>query len=311
LEVTMIEARGLTKRYGPTVAVDGLTFEVKPGRVTGFLGPNGAGKTTTMRLALGLDHANAGSILVNGRRYGDVRFPLHEVGALLDAKSVHEGRRAVDHLWSLAQSNGISKARVREVLEAVGLSSVARKRVGTFSLGMSQRLGIAAALLGDPPTLLFDEPVNGLDPEGIVWIRELFKHLAGQGRTVFVSSHLMSEMAITAEDLIVIGRGKLIAHGPIHELTSKTAGHVQVRSPQLDRLGALLGERGAKVEHQNDGSLAVRGLDAPAIGELAAEHQLVLHELTPEQASLEETFFELTNETVDYRAESAVATPGA
>ena len=307
----MIEARGLTKRYGPTLAVDDLSFEVKPGKVTGFLGPNGAGKTTTMRLALGLDRPNGGSITVDGRNYGDLRFPLHEVGALLDAKSVHEGRRAVDHLWCLAQSNGISKARVHEVLEAVGLSSVARKRVGTFSLGMSQRLGIAAALLGDPPTLLFDEPVNGLDPEGIVWIRQLFKHLAGQGRTVFVSSHLMSEMAITAEDLIVIGRGRLIAAGPIHELTSKTGGHVQVRSPQADRLRALLGERGAQVETQNDGSLSVRGLDAPAIGELAAQHQLVLHELTPEQASLEETFFELTNESVEYRAESAVSTPGA
>jgi len=307
----MIEARGLTKRYGPTLAVDDLSFEVQPGKVTGFLGPNGAGKTTTMRLALGLDHPNAGSITVNGQQYGDLRFPLHEVGALLDAKAVHEGRRAVDHLWCLAQSNGISKARVHEVLEAVGLPGVARKRVGTYSLGMSQRLGIAAALLGDPPTLLFDEPVNGLDPEGIVWIRELFRHLAGQGRTVFVSSHLMSEMAITAENLIVIGRGRLIANGPIHELTSKTGGHVQVRSPQADRLRALLGERGARVEQRNDGSLFVRGLDAPAIGELAAEHHLVLHELTPEQASLEETFFELTNETVDYRADAAVATPGA
>ncbi len=307
----MIEARGLTKRYGSTVAVQDLSFEVQPGRVTGFLGPNGAGKTTTMRLALGLDHPSAGSITVNGRRFGDVRFPLHEVGALLDAKSVHEGRRAVDHLWCLAQSNGISRARVREVIEAVGLSSVARKRVGTFSLGMSQRLGIAAALLGDPPTLLFDEPVNGLDPEGIVWIRELFQRLAGEGRTVFVSSHLMSEMAITAEHLIVIGRGRLIADGPIHELTSKTGGHVQVRSPHADQLTTLLGEHGAQVERQNDGSLAVRGLDAPAIGDLAAEHQLALHELTPEQASLEETFFELTNDTVEYRAEPAVPTPGA
>ena len=307
----MIEARGLTKRYGPTVAVQDLSFEIQPGKVTGFLGPNGAGKTTTMRLALGLDHPSAGSITVNGRRYGDLRFPLHEVGALLDAAAVHGGRRAVDHLWCLAQSNGISKARVGELLEAVGLASVAKRRVGTFSLGMSQRLGIAAALLGDPQTLLFDEPVNGLDPEGIVWIRELFRQLAAEGRTVFVSSHLMTEMALTAEHLVVIGRGHLIADGPIHELTSRTGGHVQVRSPQSDQLTKLLGEHGAQVEATNDGSLVVRGLDAPAIGDLAAKHQLTLHELTPEQASLEETFFELTNENVDYRAEPAVPTPGA
>jgi len=307
----MIEARGLTKRFGPTVAVKDLSFTVTPGTVTGFLGPNGAGKTTTMRLALGLDRPSGGSITVNGRRYGDLRFPLHEVGALLDATAVHGGRRAVDHLWSLAQSNGIPRARVDEVLEMVGMSTVARRRIGTYSLGMSQRLGIAAALLGDPPTLLFDEPVNGLDPEGIVWIRQLFQHLARQGRTVFVSSHLMSEMALTAEQLIVIGRGELIAAGPIHELTSRTDGHVRVRSPRLDDLAALLAEHGGQVERTNDGALAVRGLDAPTIGDLAVEHRLALHELTPEQASLEETFFELTNETVDFRAADPAPTGGA
>jgi ABC-2 type transport system ATP-binding protein len=308
----MIEARGLTKRYGPTVAVDDLSFDVKPGLVTGFLGPNGAGKTTTMRLILGLDRPNAGSVTVDGRPFNHIRFPLHNVGALLDAKAVHGGRRASEHLWALAQSNGIPRRRVGEVLELVGMSTVARKRVGTFSLGMSQRLGIAATLLGDPDTLIFDEPVNGLDPEGIVWIRNLFKALAAEGRTVFVSSHLMSEMALTAEHLIVIGRGRLIADGTPEELTSRTGGKVRVRSPRRDDLARLLGDRGAQVEREADGTLSVRGIEASAIGDLAAAQQIALHELTPEQASLEEAFFELTNETVEYRAESgAVPIPGA
>jgi ABC-2 type transport system ATP-binding protein len=308
----MIEARGLTKRYGPTVAVDDLSFDVKPGLVTGFLGPNGAGKTTTMRLILGLDRPNSGTVTVDGKPFNHIRFPLHQVGALLDAKAVHGGRRASEHLWALAQSNGIPRRRVGEVLELVGMNTVARKRVGTFSLGMSQRLGIAATLLGDPATLMFDEPVNGLDPEGIVWIRNLFKALAAEGRTVFVSSHLMSEMALTAEHLIVIGRGRLIADGTPEELTSRTGGKVRVRAPRQDNLAKLLRDRGAQVEREADGTLSVRGLEAPAIGDLAAAQQIALHELTPEQASLEEAFFELTNETVEYRAETgAVPIPGA
>jgi len=306
----MIEARGLTKRYGATLAVDDLTFDVTPGRVTGFLGPNGAGKTTTMRLILGLDHPTAGTVTIDGRRYGDLRFPLHEVGALLDASAVHPGRRAEQHLWALAQSNRIPRRRVHEVLELVGLTAVARKRIGTFSLGMNQRLGIAATLLGDPGVLMFDEPVNGLDPEGIVWIRHLFKRLAAEGRTVFVSSHLMSEMALTAENLIVIGRGHLIAEGTIDELTRRTAGNVLVRSPAAEQLTRLLTEQHAQVD-TDAGALRVRGMTAPAIGELAAAHGIVLHELAPEQASLEETFFELTGESVEYRADEPVPSLGA
>jgi ABC-2 type transport system ATP-binding protein len=306
----MIEARGLSKRYGATLAVDDLSFEIKPGRVTGFLGPNGAGKTTTMRLILGLDHPTKGTVTVNGRPYGELRFPLHEVGALLDASAVHPGRRAEQHLWALAQSNRIPRKRVKEVLDLVGLTGVARKRIGTFSLGMNQRLGIAATLLGDPAVLMFDEPVNGLDPEGIVWIRNLFKRLASEGRTVFVSSHLMSEMALTAENLIVIGRGHLIAEGTIDELTSRTAGSVLVKSPQAPQLTQLLTDQQARVE--TDGTaIRVRGLGAPAIGELAAAHSIVLHELAPEQASLEETFFELTGESVEYRADEPVPSLGA
>jgi ABC-2 type transport system ATP-binding protein len=309
-EVAMIEARGLSKRYGATLAVDDLSFEIKPGRVTGFLGPNGAGKTTTMRLILGLDHPTKGTVSVNGRPYADRRFPLHEVGALLDASAVHPGRRAEQHLWALAQSNRIPRTRVKEVLELVGLSGVARKRIGTFSLGMNQRLGIAATMLGDPGVLMFDEPVNGLDPEGIVWIRNLFKRLASEGRTVFVSSHLMSEMALTAENLIVIGRGHLIAEGTIDELTSRTAGSVVVKSPQMEQLTRLLTDQHARIEADGSG-VRVRGLDAPAIGELAAAHSIVLHELAPEQASLEETFFELTGESVEYRADEPVPNMGA
>ena len=305
----MIRAEALTKRYGPTTAVDGLSFEVQPGLVTGFLGPNGAGKTTTMRLVLGLDRATSGEVTVAGKRYTDYRFPLYEVGALLDAKFVHPGRRARDHLLCLAQSNRIPARRVDQVLEIVGLHDVARRRVGTFSLGMSQRLGIAGALLGDPQVLMFDEPVNGLDPEGIVWIRNLFRSLADDGRTVFVSSHLMSEMALTADRLIVIGRGKLIADEPMVDLLNRCAGTVRVASPDAARLATLLAERGARVETGADGVLVVHQLEAPAVGGIAAEHGVVLHELTPEKASLEETFFELTNDSVEFHGEP-VATVG-
>jgi ABC-2 type transport system ATP-binding protein len=305
--LAVIEARGLTKRYGSTVAVDGLDFDVQPGRVTGFLGPNGAGKTTTMRLVLGLDRPSAGVVTVAGKRYADYRFPLYEVGALLDAKAVHGGRRAREHLLCLAQSNRIPRRRVDEALELVGLADVARRRIGTFSLGMSQRLGIAAALLGDPEVLIFDEPVNGLDPEGIVWIRNLFRSLADEGRTVFVSSHLMTEMALTADHLIVIGRGKLIADESIVDLLSRGSGRVRVASPDATRLGALLVENGGRIDADADGAIVVRELAAPAIGEIAARHGIVLHELTPEQASLEETFFELTDDSVEFHGEAVPA----
>jgi ABC-2 type transport system ATP-binding protein len=295
----MIEARGLTKRYGPTVAVDGLSFEVASGRVTGFLGPNGAGKSTTMRLILGLDAPTAGWVTVDGRAYTQHRFPAHDVGALLDAMAVHPGRRAVDHLWSLAQSNGIGRRRVEEVLDLVGLADVAGRRVGPFSLGMKQRLGIAGVMLGDPSILLFDEPVTGLDPEGIVWIRNLFHGLAAQGRTVFVSSHLMSEMALTAQHLIVIGRGRLIADDSIERIIAGAGSSVLVRSPQPEDLTRVLEHEGATI-HRDDDALSVTGLDAARIGDLAASNRITLHELSPQQASLEEAFFELTEGSVEY-----------
>ena len=297
----MIEARSLTKHYGPTVAVDGLTFQVQPGQVTGFLGPNGAGKSTTMRLILGLDAPTAGSVTVNGQRYRDSRFPVHEVGALLDALAVHGSRRAYDHLLWLAQSNRIGRRRIDEVLQLVGLEDVARRRIGPFSLGMKQRLGIAAALLGDPEILLFDEPVTGLDPEGIVWIRTFFRSLAAEGRTVFVSSHLMSEMALTAQHLIVIGHGRLIADAAIDEILAHGSRWVRVRSPRSDDLTALLSSTGATVR-AIDSHLEVTGVDAAAIGDLAAAHGIALHELAPQQASLEDAFFELTEGAVDYHA---------
>jgi ABC-2 type transport system ATP-binding protein len=304
----LIEARKLTKHFGATVAVDDLSFDVKPGMVTGFLGPNGAGKTTTMRMILGLDHPNGGEVAVAGRRYRDLPAPLHEVGALLDAKAVHGGRRAYYHLLLLAQSNGIPTSRVDEVLRIVGLESVARRRAGSFSLGMGQRLGIAAALLGDPAVLMFDEPVNGLDPEGIVWVRHLMRALAAEGRTVFVSSHLMSEMALTADHLIVIGRGKLIRDQSIHEFVdSSSRRRVTVRSPQAPDLSARLQAAGAVVEDGTDGDLTVSGLDAASIGELAAANGIVLHELAPQKASLEEAFMELTSDSVEFQAKEAVA----
>ncbi len=297
----MITASRITKTYGPTRAVDGLSFEVRPGVVTGFLGPNGSGKSTTMRMVMGLDRPDSGVVTIDGRRFGDLRWPLREVGALLEAKALHPGRTAYDHLLAMAQTNAVPKARVDEVLELVGLESVARRRVGKYSLGMSQRLGIASALLGDPGVLLFDEPVNGLDPEGILWVRTLLQGLAGEGRTVFVSSHLMSEMALTATDLVVIGRGRLIAQTSVDDfITSNTESTVLVRSPGADVLAAALRSAGAGVVARDDGGLLVTGLDGASVGDLALEVGVALHELSPLQASLEEVFMELTSDMVDY-----------
>ena len=302
----VIEAVGLTKDYGDKRAVDGLTFTVKPGVVTGFLGPNGSGKSTTMRLILGLDAASAGDVKVNGKHYRDHATPLHEVGAILEARSVHTGRTAYAHLLALAQTHGIGRRRVDELIDLVGLHEVARKRAGQFSLGMGQRLGIATALLGDPATLLLDEPVNGLDPEGIHWIRNLLRSLAGEGRTVFVSSHLMSEMALTADHLIVIGRGRLIADASVDEVVRRASGGaVRVRTPEAPRLRELLTRDRASVESSGEGLLEVRGLSAEQIGKSAFAHGIALYELTPQQASLEEAFMELTQEDVEYRSSDA------
>ena len=299
----MIEAHGLTKDYGEKRAVDDLSFTVRPGIVTGFLGPNGSGKSTTIRLILGLDAPTAGSVTLNGKRYREYPAPLHEVGALLEARSVHTGRSAYNHLLALAQTHGISKRRVGELVDLVGLHEVARQRAGQFSLGMGQRLGIATALLGDPATLLLDEPVNGLDPEGIRWIRNLLKALAAEGRTVFVSSHLMGEMALTADHLIVIGRGRLIADTSTEEFVRRASGIlVRVRSPQALRLRELVLGPDVSVTSAEPGLLEISGLTAEQIGEAAAAHGIVLHELTPLQASLEEAFMELTREDVEYRA---------
>jgi ABC-2 type transport system ATP-binding protein len=303
----MIEARGLTKRYGSTLAVDHLDFDVQPGRVTGFLGPNGAGKSTTLRMVMGLDDPTAGRVTVDGRAYAEHRRPLFDVGAMLEARGIHPGRSAYNHLLCLAQSNGIGRRRVDEVLEIVGLTSVAHKRVGGFSLGMGQRLGIGAALLGDPGVLILDEPVNGLDPEGIVWIRELMKSLAAEGRTVFVSSHLMSEMALTADHLIVIGRGRLMAESSVADFIERSShNNVRVRSPQRERLAQLLIDDGATVETDHEGVLTVTGADEAAIGELAAAHGVTLHELSPQSASLEDAFMELTRDSVDFHGSDAV-----
>ncbi|GAA4601286.1 ABC transporter ATP-binding protein [Actinoallomurus liliacearum] len=302
----MIEAKNLTKRYGDKVAVHDLSFTVEPGRVTGFLGPNGAGKSTTMRLLLGLDRADGGDATIAGRHYRDLPRPLSVVGALLEARAVHTGRSAYNHLLCLAQTQGVGAKRVQEVIDLVGLHEVARKRAGGFSLGMGQRLGIAAALLGDPAVLILDEPVNGLDPEGILWIRNLMKYLAAEGRTVFVSSHLMNEMAVTAEHLIVIGRGRLIADCSTEEFIERsTEQQVVVRSPDAERLAAIIGEEGGKTTLDGDGALLVSNLEAPRIGELAAAGGFVLHELTPRRGSLEEAFMELTRESVEYGAASA------
>ncbi|QKG27380.1 ABC transporter ATP-binding protein [Actinomadura verrucosospora] len=298
----MIEVRELTKRYGRTVAVDGLSFQVRPGTVTGFLGPNGAGKSTTMRVLLGLDAPSSGEALVNGGRYTALRRPLHEVGALLDAGAVHGGRRAFDHLGWLARSNGIGTKRAAQVLEQVGLAGVARKRVGGFSLGMRQRLGIAAALLGDPGVLMFDEPVNGLDPDGVRWIRGLMRALAADGRTVLVSSHLMSEMELTADRLVVIGHGRLIADTSVRELTDRFARGVLVRSPRPEELAGVLAAAGGTVEAAPGGALSVAGLDVAEIGDRAAAHGIPLYEVTPRSASLEEAYMELTAGSTQFGA---------
>jgi len=299
----MIEAVDLTKNYGGKRAVDGLSFTVRPGIVTGFLGPNGSGKSTTMRLILGLDRPTKGDVTVNGKHYRDHPAPLHEVGALLEARSIHPGRSARNHLLALAQTHGISRRRVDELIDLVGLHEVAKKRAGQFSLGMGQRLGIATALLGDPSTVMLDEPVNGLDPEGIHWMRNLLKRLAAEGRTVFVSSHLMSEMALTADHLIVIGRGRLIADVPVREFIQGAGRNVvRVRSPQATELRELLVGPDVAVTVVDGGALEVSGLTAEQIGDLAAERGLRLHELTPQQASLEEAFMELTKDDVEYRS---------
>ncbi|WP_306321820.1 MULTISPECIES: ABC transporter ATP-binding protein [unclassified Streptomyces] len=299
----MIELSGLTKRYGEKTAVDDLTFSVRPGIVTGFLGPNGAGKSTTMRMMLGLDNPTAGDVHIDGKHYAQLKDPLRYIGALLDAKAMHGGRSAYNHLLCLAQSNGIPKSRVHEVLDTVGLTAVAKKKAKGFSLGMGQRLGIAGALLGDPQILMFDEPVNGLDPEGIHWIRNLMKSLAAAGRTVFVSSHLMSEMALTADHLVVIGQGRLLADMSMPEfIRQNSRAYVRLRSPQRERLLDVLHRSGITVVETGNGSLEVDGHSPEELGELAASHQLVLHELSPQQASLEEAFMQLTAESVEYHA---------
>ncbi|HVV14017.1 ABC transporter ATP-binding protein [Amycolatopsis sp.] len=296
----MIEAQGLTKRYGKTLAVNNLSFSVEPGQVTGFLGPNGAGKSTTMRMILGLDNPTSGQVRIGGKAYHDLKNPLRTVGALLDAKWVHPNRSARAHLLWMAKSNRIPARRVDEVLDTVGLTSVASKRAGGFSLGMSQRLGIAAALLGDPEVLLFDEPVNGLDPEGILWIRKFMQRLAEDGRTVFVSSHLLSEMALTATNLVVIGKGELISQSTTKEFVARAAENtVKVRSPRLDTLRTALIQAGATVTDSDDGIL-VSEMDSAEIGELAAENGVVLHELSPQTGSLEQAFMQITGDSVEY-----------
>jgi len=303
----MIRAQGLTKTYDGKVAVNGIDFTVEPGRVTGFLGPNGAGKSTTMRMILGLDAPTKGMVSVNGHRYASSPAPLREVGALLEAHAVHPGRSARNHLRWLAASNGIPTTRVGEVLELVGLDSVAAQRAGRFSLGMGQRLGIAAALIGDPPVVMLDEPVNGLDPEGVRWVRSLARQLADDGKTVFVSSHLMSEMALMADHLIVIGRGAILADSPIQEFMAEHASaYVRVKAPQSIDVEALLVGRGLDVTRTDD-ELRVHGLDAPAIGELIGSNGLLLHELTLVRSSLEDAFMELTADSVEYHARTEVA----
>ncbi|MCZ2827081.1 MULTISPECIES: ABC transporter ATP-binding protein [unclassified Modestobacter] len=296
----MIVARGLTKTYGPKTAVDHLSFTVEPGRVTGFLGPNGAGKSTTMRMILGLDRPTSGSVTVNGRSYAASPAPLREVGALLEARALHPGRSARDHLRWLAASNGIPRTRIDEVLDLVGLDAVADQRVGRFSLGMGQRLGIAVALLGDPPVVVLDEPVNGLDPEGIRWVRTLARELAGQGRTVLVSSHLMSEMALTADHLIVVGRGRMLADCSMADfITDHATSYVRVRSPRMGDAEALLRNNGLDVDRVDD-ELRVRGRNAAEIGELVGGAGLHIHELSLVQSSLEDAFMTLTADSVEY-----------
>ncbi len=301
----MIEARDLTKRYGDRTAVDGVSFAVTPGKVTGFLGPNGAGKSTTMRMIVGLDRPSAGAVTVNGKPYAAHRAPLQEVGVLLDAKAVHTGRSAYQHLRAMAATHGIPRHRVREVIEMTGLDGVADKRVGGFSLGMGQRLGIAAALLGDPATLILDEPVNGLDPEGVKWVRTMVRHLAAEGRTVFISSHLMSEMSQTADHLLVIGRGRIITAGPLEEvIASARQATVRVVTPRAGEVAELLTARGATVTTVAPGELEVADLTSAEIGGLTAARGLPLHELTPLSASLEDAYLALTRDEVEYRSDT-------
>ncbi len=299
----MIDVSNLSKSFGNTKAIDGLSFQVQPGQITGFLGPNGSGKSTTMRIIMGLDWPDAGQALINGRPFAKLTNPLYEVGALLDARAFHGGRSAYNHLLYLAQSNHIPPKRVDEVLELVGLSSVARKKAGTFSMGMGQRLGIASALLGDPGILLFDEPVNGLDPEGILWVRNFLKSLASQGRTVLVSSHLMSEMALTADSVVVIGRGRLIDSAPIDQFIGRsTQSFVIVKTPDSSSLQDILRQNGASVKARDDGSLEVTNMNCPQVGELAASNSLVLHELYLHEPSLESAYMELTQEDVEFQS---------
>jgi len=303
----MIDVEHVTKRYGDRLAVDDLSFQVKPGSVTGFLGPNGAGKSTTMRVILGLDAPTSGRATVNGKSYRDLTAPLHEIGALLEARAIHTGRSAYNHLLGMAQTHGINRSRVSEVIDLVGLTEVAHQRAGSFSLGMGQRLGIAAALLGDPSTVILDEPGNGLDPEGILWIRNLLKRLAMEGKTVFLSSHLMSEMAQTAEHLVVVGRGRLIADTTVAEIVEQASREamVVVHASQAEELARALSGDGVTVEAGLDGGLEVRGLSAPDIGAIALREQIVLHELTPQRASLEQAFMSLTGSSVEYRTGAA------
>ncbi|TDT97706.1 ABC-2 type transport system ATP-binding protein [Streptomyces sp. 846.5] len=308
----MIELEGVKKRYGEKTVVDDLTFKVHPGSVTGFLGPNGAGKSTTMRMMLDLDRPTAGRVRIDGKRYADLQNPLRYIGALLDAKAMHPGRSARDNLMCLALSNRIAAARVDEVLEQVGLAEVGRKRSKNFSLGMGQRLGIAAALLGDPEILMFDEPVNGLDPEGIHWIRTLMKGLANDGRTVFVSSHLMSEMALTADHLVVIGKGKLLADTSMPEFIARNSrSYVRIRTPQPEQLLDALTAAGIEAETTADGAFEVTEVPVERIGDVLAEAQVVLHELSPQSASLEEAFIQLTGGATEYRSEPAAAPASA
>src|SRR3954463_5866463 len=308
----MIEAQELTKRYGDKTAVDRISFTIAPGSVTGFLGPNGAGKSTTMRMIVGLDRPTAGTVTINGKPYARHRSPLSEAGALLDAKAVHPGRSARSHLRTMAATHTIPASRVDEVIEMTGLAAVAGKCVGGFSLGMGQRLGIASAMLGDPRTLILDEPVNGLDPEGVQWVRRLVRSLADEGRTVFLSSHLMSEMAQTADQLLVIGRGRIIAAGPVQQVIDSVSGPaVQVRSPRAADLAARVSVEGAAVSSPAPGALELRGIDAERVGEIACAHGIVLHELSPRSASLEEAYMSLTQDAVESRSTAAAGPTAA
>lgn len=308
----MIQANGLTKRYGNKVAVDNVTFTVKPGMVTGFLGPNGAGKSTTMRLIVGLDKPTSGSVSVNGQSYINLRSPLHEVGVLLDAKAVHTGRSALSHLLALGATHGIGRSRVDEVISMTGLDSVARKRVGGFSLGMGQRLGLAAALLGNPATLILDEPINGLDPEGVIWVRTLARHLASEGRTVFLSSHLMSEMSQTADHIIVLGRGRIIADSPVADMLALATGTgVRVSTPDGATLVPLLSSPGVTVVSTAPDVFTITGLAAPQIAQIAAGAGIVLNELSSITASLEDAYLELTKNEVEYHASAMPVAPSA